>query len=263
MSDIRFSGIHKTVERIQSTSWAERVAALGFDGIERSPVCPGYPVTPETVNDLPAAVKRLKEHGVEVFSIAGPTDEAAFAACAESGIPIVRVMAPIRSEGYLATEQQLRREYDGLLPLLEKYHITIGVQNHCGRFVSNACGLRTLVDKYNPAHIGIVWDAAHNALHGEEMELGIEIVWSHLCMVNLKNAVWRQTNGPDAESASWSPYWTNDSKGLASWSRVAKELSRRAYSGVVCLTAEYTDESQVDQFVAMDLKYARSLFGSG
>ncbi len=261
MSSIRFSVFTKPWKDSIDQLGA-RVAALGFDGMEL-PVRPGYPVTSETVNELPAAVKRLKEHGVEVFSIAGPTDEAAFAACAEAGVPIVRVMAPIRADGYLATERQLQQEYDSFLPLLEKYSITIGVQNHCGRYVSNACGLRALAGKYNPAHVGIVWDAAHNALHGEEMELGIEIVWSHLCMVNLKNAVWRETTGPDAEGATWSPYWTNGSKGLASWPRVAKELNRRAYSGVVCLTAEYSDESQVDKFVAEDLQYARSLFGTG
>jgi len=239
----------------------ERVAKLGFQGIEL-PVRPGYPVTPETVNELRAAVDRLKQHGVAVFSIAGPTDEATFAACAESGIPIVRVMAPIRPEGYLATEQQLQREYDNLLPLLEKYGITLGVQNHSGNFVSNACGLRSLTCKYDPARIGIVWDAAHNALNGEEMELGIEIVWSHLCMVNLKNAFWRQTGDSEAASAAWSPYWTSGPEGLASWSRVAKELIRKAYSGVICLTAEYSDESQVDRLIESDLVFARSLFGS-
>jgi sugar phosphate isomerase/epimerase len=171
-------------------------------------------------------------------------------------------MAPIRSEGYLATEVQLQREYDALLPLLAKYGITIGVQNHSGNFVANAGGLRSLVGKYDPARIGIVWDAAHNALNGEEMEIGIEVVWSHLCMVNLKNAVWRQTSSPDAASAAWSPYWTTGPQGLASWPRVIKELKRRAYGGVICLTAEYSDEDQVDRFIATDLEYARSLFGS-
>jgi sugar phosphate isomerase/epimerase len=261
MSSIKFSVFTKPWKD-SIDELGERVAGLGFDGIEL-PVRPGYPVTPETVKELPAAVKRLREHGVKVFSIAGPTDEETLAACAEAGIPIVRVMAPIRSEGYLATERALQLEFDGLLPLLEKYGVAIGVQNHTGRFVSNACGLRNLVGKFDPARIGIVWDAAHNALNGEEMELGIEIVWSHLLMVNLKNAFWKQTNGPEAESATFKPYWTNGSSGLASWPRVSKELQCRAYAGVVCLTAEYTEEHEVDRLIAKDLAYARSLFGCG
>ena len=55
-------------------------------------------------------------------------------------------------------------------------------------------------------YISAVWDAAHNALNGEEPELGLNIVWSHLCLVNLKNAFWRCTTGPEAEDAQWSPY---------------------------------------------------------
>ena len=49
-------------------------------------------------------------------------------------------------------------------------------------------------------------------------------------------------------------------QGLASWPRVAAELQRRAYSGVVCLTAEYTDEAAVSRLVADDIAYAKSLF---
>ena len=58
------------------------VKSWGFDGIEL-PVRPGYQVQPEAVaRDLPRAVRQLAGDGVKVFSIAGPTDEAAIAACA-------------------------------------------------------------------------------------------------------------------------------------------------------------------------------------
>ena len=107
-------------------------------------------------------------------------------------MPIIRVMAPIGDDGYLASVARLQREYDTLLPLLEKYGVQLGVQNHCDRMVCNAMGLRHLIERYDPRLIGAVWDAAHNALNGEEPEMAIDIVWSHLCMVNLKNAYWRR-----------------------------------------------------------------------
>lgn len=236
-----------------------RVQQMGFDGIEL-PVRPGYPVPPERVQELPAAARLLGEFGVEICSVAGPTDEAAIAACAEAGVPLIRVMAPLRREGYLETEAALQREYDALTPLLEKYGVTLGIQNHCGGFVSNACGLRRLVEKYDPKQVAVVWDAAHNALNGEEMEIGIDIVWSHLALVNLKNAYWKQTNGPEAESAVWQPYWTDGRHGLASWPRVAAELKRRGYQGDICLPAEYTAEADVDRLAVEDLRYAKSLF---
>lgn len=238
------------------------VAGMGFDAIEY-PVRPDYPVAPENVGDLAKAVKQLAGFGVKIASIAGPTDEPTIAACAEAGIPIIRIMVYVGPESYLAVEERTKRELDALVPLLDKYGVAIGVQNHCDAFVCNALGLRRLVEGYDPKHIAAVWDAAHNALNGEDPEMAIDIVWSHLCMVNLKNAFWRRQNGPEAESAVFGSYWTTGRHGMASWPRVAAELEKRDYRGVVCLTAEYSDHESVDRLIVDDIAFAKSLFKWG
>jgi len=79
-------------------------------------------------------------------------------------------------------------------------------------------------------------------------------------MVNLKNAYWRRTNGPEAEVAAYEPYWTSGRQGLCPWAEVAAELRRRDYRGTICLPAEYSDEAEVDRLIAADIAYARSLF---
>ena len=237
-----------------------KIAALGFDGIEL-PVRPGYPVTPDNVTEeLPRATQQLAAHGLKIASIAGPTDEKTIAACAECGVPIIRICVGIDADGYMATEARLKREYDAVTPLLARYGVTLGIQNHNGRSICNAMGLRHLLEGYDPRQIAAVWDAAHNALDGEEPEMALDIVWPHLCMVNLKNAYRRRKNGPEASSAEWEVYWTTGPLGFASWQRVTAELKRRNYKGVVCLTAEYTDEHAVDRLIAADIAYARALF---
>jgi len=118
------------------------------------------------------------------------------------------------------------------------------------------------VEKFDPRFIGVIWDAAHNALAGEEPEMGLDIVCSHLLMVNLKNGYWKRKTGPEAEEAEWEVYWTNGRQGLASWRRVANYLKKRDYSGVICLTAEYSAHDQVNRLIAEDIKFARSLFES-
>ena len=235
------------------------VAGLGFDGIEL-PVRPGYPVTPENVEDLPQAARQLGREGVRIMSIAGPTDERTLAACAEAGVPIIRVCLGIGDDGYMASEARIQRQYDELVPLLEKYGVTIGVQNHCGRNVASAMGLRHLIEKYDPRHVGAVLDAGHTALQGEDPELAIDIVWSHLCLVNFKNAIWRRTTGPEAETVEWKTYWIAGNMGLAHWPRYAAELQRRGYQGAICLTAEYSDHDAVDRLIAQDIAYAKGLF---
>ena len=238
------------------------VSGMGFDAIEY-PLRPGYPVAPENVSDLAKAAKQLAGFGVRIASLAGPTDEPTIAACAEAAIPVIRTMVQVGQESYLAVEERTRREFDSLLPLLDKYGVTIGVQNHCDAFVCNALGLRRLAEGYDPKHIAIVWDAAHNALNGEDPEMAIDIVWSHLRMVNLKNAYWVRQNGPEAESAVYSHYWTTGRHGMASWPRVAAELQKRDYRGVICLTAEYSDHASVDRLIAEDVSFAKSLLGWG
>jgi sugar phosphate isomerase/epimerase len=239
---------------------ARLVSDLGFTGIEL-PVRPGFQVEPEHVQwDLPAAVRRLGEVGVTITSVAATPTEPVLAACADQGIPMVRVMVSTGDDGYMATEARTRQEYDALLPLLERYHVTLGVQNHNGRFVCHAMGLRHLLEGYDPRYIGAVWDPAHNSLNGEEPELALDIIWPYLRMVNLKNAYWQRATGPEAEHATWRPYWTSGRQGLASWPRVARELKRRGYTGVLCFSAEYTDEEAVNRLIAEDIAFARTLF---
>ncbi|MFN2230227.1 MAG: sugar phosphate isomerase/epimerase family protein [Anaerolineae bacterium] len=235
------------------------VRALGFDGIEL-PVRPGYPIEPERVAELPQAARQLAQEGIQIESVAGPTDEATIAACAEAGVPIIRTMVRIGPEGYMASVAEAQRTFDALLPLLEQSGVRIGVQNHCDRFVCNAMGLWRFLDRYDPRQVCAVWDAAHNALNGEDPELALEIVWPYLAMVNLKNAIWQRTTGPEAEVAAWRHYWTGGRYGLASWPRVAAELQRRGYAGPICLTAEYSDGDAVDRLIREDIAFCQSLF---
>ena len=155
-SSVSFSVFTKPWRQTPLPKLGEFVHGLGFDGIEL-PVRPGYQVEPENMTrGLPAAVKILAECGVKVFSIAGPTTEEAMAACAEAGVPIIRIMANLTVESYLESEAAWRREWDALTPLLERYGVTLGIQNHYGRFLCNAMGLRHILEQYDPKRIAAV-----------------------------------------------------------------------------------------------------------
>jgi len=237
------------------------VAGLGFDGVEL-PVRPDYQVEPQDIAaGLPEAARILGDCGVRIVSIAGPTDETAIAACAEAGVPIIRICQSMDdADGYLAAERKVREQYDALVPLLDRHGVTLGVQNHCDLQAPNALALRCLLEGYDPRHIAAVWDPAHCALNGERPELAADIVWPHLCMLNLKNAVWTPTSAPEADFATWRHTWVGGRAGLCPWPIVAAELKRRAYAGPICLTAEYSDGESVDRLIAEDLAFARSLF---
>ncbi len=240
---------------------AKFVKGLGFDGVEL-PVRPGFQVQPDNVTSgLAEAVKIFGDFGIRIGSVAGSTDEKTFAACAESGVPIVRICVVIPAEmDYLAGVADLQRRWDSLVPLLEKYGVVIGVQNHYGRSIANAMQLHHAISPYNPDQLCAVWDCGHNGLEGEQVDLALDTIWPHLRLVNLKSAYWRRVSPPEADIPEWSAYWTTGRHGRANWPWVARELMRRGYVGDVCLTAEYTDHKSTNRLIAEDIRFARSLF---
>ena len=261
MADVAFSVFTKHWKAVPLGRLGELVRGMGFEGVEL-PVRPGFQVAPERADrDLPAAARQLADAGVTIRSVASAADEPTIMACADAGVPLLRIMAPVRTdESYTGAEERYRREFDALLPVLDRAGVTLGVQNHAGREVANAVGLRSLIGRYDPRHVAAVWDAGHEALAGNEPELAIDIVWPHLRLVNLKNAIWLQTAEAGAASAEWSAYWTAGRLGLSPWPRVAAELRRRGYAGTVCLTAEYSGEVSVERQAAEDLAFVRTLF---
>lgn len=258
---VAFSVFTKPWETQSIDELAALIKGLGFDGIE-FPLRAGYQVEPERAEkELPLLAEKLNSYGLKIFSVASSTDENIFAACAEAGVPVIRIMANIDlKEGYWKSEYKLKEDIEKFLPLCEKYNIKVGIQHHYGPMVSNSMELYHLVDGFDPKYIGAIWDSAHSALAGEEPELGLDILESHLCMVNLKNAFYTRVNGPESYTAKWDRYFTTAPNGLSSWPRIAGYLKQKEYNGVICLTAEYTDESQVDRYIAQDISYGRSLF---
>lgn len=241
---------------------ARRVASLGLDGVEL-PVRPGFAVAPDNAATmLPEAARVFAGQGLRLFSVAGEPDAALVQACGRAGVPVIRVcpcVAP--GENYLAAEARWRREFTALVPVLEETGVCIGVQNHCGDWLPHAMAIRAVCEGFAPRQVAAVWDAAHAALCGEPPAMGLDLVASHLCMVNLKNGrrVRRDTKERRVE---WDVEWCAGDAGFASWPCVAAELARRGFSGPICLTAEYSDPAAVDRLIAADVRYAREILAA-
>lgn len=239
---------------------AKLLAGLGFDGAE-IPVRPGFQVTPDDAGKmLVELVSVFGDHGLKVVSIASSLEEPIFAACAAAGVPMIRIMGKVDCGAYLQSEEVLRTQLLDVIPLCERYGVRIGVQEHYGDYVSDAFALRSLLQGLDGRWISAVWDAAHDALAGIAPETGLDVVWDRLAMVNLKNAYYERTNGPEAAAAEWQRHFTSGNQGLASWPRIAAELQRRNYTGTICLTAEYEEPADVTRLCREDLQYARELF---
>ncbi len=241
---------------------AQFVRGLGFDGVEL-PVRPGFQVEPENVErDLPVAARIFADAGLKIWSVAGTADERTIVACGKAGIPLIRVMVRIdTTKGYRRCVEEARSQYESVVGLLERYRVCIGVQNHEGPFVGSALGIMDVIGGFEPRHVCAVLDFAHCALAGEPPDIALDIVSSHLGMVNLKNAVRRRLNGKPGEPARWKVEWVSGREGYASWPLVGQLLRLRACVAPVCLTAEYSDEAAVDRLIAEDIAFVREVLG--
>lgn len=243
---------------------AQVLVRAGVNGAEM-PVRPGYPVDPaNAARALPEAARIFADAGLKIFSIAppeGPIDERLVAACAAAGVPLMRVMVKVGPAGYLACEAAACREYERLLPVLARHGVKIGVQNHYGNFVATAAGLRRIVEKFHPRQVGAVYDVGHCCLNGEIPELAIDLLWSHLAMLNLKNMTWERIPGTDpAGAVRWRKRVIAGREGLAPWPDAVAGLRRRGWEGIATICAEFDDLAAKERLLLEDVAFAKELF---
>ena len=146
------------------------------------------------------------------------------------------------------------------MPLLERYGVQLGVQNHYGRFVTNGVGLRRLVEPYDARQIAIVWDAAHESLEGQRARAGAGrgvVASVHGQPEERVLAAHERSRGRERRVAGLLDRGASRAGLVAAGGGGA---ASEAYGGVVCLTAEYTDEEAVDRLIAADIAFARGLF---
>lgn len=254
--DYKFSVFTKPWKTQTPEELAALVSDMGFDGVE-FPLRDGYQAQPsDAAVSLPALAGVFAAHGLKIYSVASGLDEHIFEACAIAGVPMIRIMAGYGAEGYLEGERRTKAMLGKVTPLCEKYGVRVGVQHHCGKMVNNSMELRHLLEGLDKRHIGAVWDAAHSALAGENPEQGLEILREYLFMVNFKAAYYRKTIDP-----VYRPFFTTGRECAFPWTDAVSYLKNTGYDGVICMPAEYTDESGIRDKASADLIYLKTLFG--
>ncbi|TDU84299.1 sugar phosphate isomerase/epimerase [Kribbella voronezhensis] len=235
------------------------VAGLGFTGAE-IPVRDTAYVTPASAEaELPKFVGQLRAEGVEPISIASELSESVFSACAEAGVPLIRIMAPLGDDGYAASVRRTRERLEEVAGFAEQYGVQVGVQQHHGRFVASSLGVLQLLNGLPRERFRVIWDAAHDILAGDDPAVTLPLVADRLAMVNLKNVIYTRTDATGDIGGAWKPWFVQATDGLANWSAVFRQLAAQNYTGPICLTGQYSDLSvSVEDRLEQDLRAARS-----
>lgn len=226
------------------------VSGIGFAGAEIPVRDTAYVTAATAETELPKFTAQLRSEGVEPISVASDLSEPVFAACAEAGVPMIRIMAELGPDGYAASVRRNRVMLEEAAVLAERYDVQVGVQPHHGRYVASTLGVLQLLEGL-PGRFKLVWDAAHDALAGDHPAVTLELGADRLGIVNLKNVQYIRTDGV------WKPYFVHAEDGLSDWSAVFAALQKLNYTGPICLTGQYSDPSvPVEKRLEKDLHTA-------
>jgi len=249
------------------------IRGVGIDGADLC-VRPDYPVNPANCEtELPAAAKRFAGADLCIPIITTPGDfsdpakpdvEPVFAACAEAGVPAIKLGYWIwkpDGPGYRQMLDDCRTKLEGFAKLAAKHGVKACVHTHSGNSMGlNASAVMTLVKGFDPAHIGVFLDVGHLGLVGERIPFALEIVGDYLELIAMKDLAWfKAPNDMETpRSAAVVPF----GHGNVEWGVLVEELKRRRFDGTLVFHCEYgmmTAESVLNQ-AAIDVRAFRTLW---
>lgn len=262
-------------KHLQGWSLDQVIAGIERVGIDGADLCvrPGYPVDPENCRaELPRAARRFADAGLSIAIVTAPGDltdatvdyaEPLFAACAEAGIPAIKLgywqWSP--EPGYWTLLDDCRRKLADFADLAEKHGVKACIHTHSGRTMGlNATAVMSLVNHFDPDLVGVFLDVGHLSLVGEPLPMALDIAWDYIQLFALKDLRWENELGQldSTRRLKVVPF----GYGFVEWGVLVGQLKARNYDGALSFHCEYggyPPESVIDQ-AAIDVRFFRDLW---
>lgn len=267
MESVLFTKLFRgmTLDDIASTA-----TELGFDGIDLL-IRSGHQVEPERPNQLADAVQTLEAAGLTVpmatTDITDPSDlpaEALFAACAESGIRVIRLgywkYEP--AVGYQSILDTARRNLDDLSGIAQSTGVKLAIQLHGGTIHGSGAQTAAMLADHDPNVIGAYPDPGNQVVQDgrEDWQFTFDVLKPWLCCVGVKNGGWFAAEVTDSGQRHWGSDWLGLADGMVPWDDIMGQLVTTGYDGLLSFHSHYEAPlSQVVDQTRMDLNFIRRL----
>ncbi|MFH5186429.1 sugar phosphate isomerase/epimerase family protein [Paenibacillus sp. TAB 01] len=121
---------------------------------------------------------------------------------------------------------------EGVEKLAKQYGIKCLVETHHNTIAASASAAYRLVSKFDPNHIGVLFDPGNMVHEGyENYRMGMELLGPYLAHVHIKNTGWKKTEVREDGSQAWTSYWEPNLEGIVNWKQVLKDLKEIGYDG--------------------------------
>lgn len=121
---------------------------------------------------------------------------------------------------------------EGVEKLAKQYGVKCLVETHHNTIAASASAAYRLVSKFDPNHIGVLFDPGNMVHEGyENYRMGMELLGPYLAHVHIKNTGWKKTEVREDGSQAWISYWEPNLEGIVNWKQVLKDLKEIGYDG--------------------------------
>jgi len=273
MQLLMFSKMLKEVGKLSVDEAGDRIAEMGFDGVDLT-VRPGGHVLPEEViGKLPEAVDILKSKDLTVPMITtGITDakekyaEDIFRIASRCDVKFLKLgYWPYEGFGKLKEQiESVRVRLKGIQDLSKRYGITAAIHIHSGNSLSaNPAVVWMLLQDYDPDYLGAYIDPGHMAVEGSlsGWRMGMDLLSQHIRMVAVKDFGWFQERDEKTGKKRWRLDLVPLGDGLVPWPQVFTYLQQIKFDGPVSVHSEYKnlDLEELIQQTKKDLIYLKNI----
>ena len=237
----------KHLQFVQGEELAKTAAEIGFDGIDITARKGGH-VEPATVGkDLPALVKIIRDHGLEVPMVTTdiadaetPFAEDLLKAASAAGIRYYRFGAFKwdAKQSYASQIEAMKPRLARLAALNTRYQMCAIYHTHSGAGLVGASiwDLHEIMRDIDPKLVGINYDVGHATVEGG---LGgwiasFRICGPHLRGIAVKDFVW----GKDAKG-TWREQWKPIGEGMVKFDQFFGLVAETDFNGPLQLHFEY------------------------
>ncbi len=223
---------------------ARNLKRLGFGGVDLTVRPSGHVLPEKAIEDLPKAVRAIREEGLEVpmistalVSAADPTAQPILSTAGKLSIPFYK--PGYYRYDFVDVRKELKRaalEFRRLAELGKQYQIQVGYHNHAGYMGAPLWDIATVIDGLDPKWVGYYFDVRHAVVEGGDAgwKIATHLVSRRLKMIAVKDFYWEKTAKGD-----WRVRNCPLGEGMVDWKAYFKFLATAQFQGPVSLHLEY------------------------
>ena len=234
----------KHLQWLSYEKMAEKAKQIGFDGVDLT-VRPNGHVSPENVkNDLPKAVKAMKDAGLLAdritTSITDPDDALTIdilETASDMGIKSYR-LGWFTYDSSCSVKENLLRYHKKLIKLADinrNLGLTASYQNHAGLMVGGPVwDIGMMLEGIDANLVGVRYDIRHATVEGgTAWPLGMKFLSDKINSLDVKDFIWKEIGG------KWQTYNVPLGKGMVDFNRYFQILKESHIKGDFTLHLEY------------------------